>query len=466
MPATHGYPRFFSFLLAELQPHPAQCAQNVVPYWTSQTLLFEVARPLTRLLGLRGEVNLLAVGLVCCVIASFAIAVMTVVLRLSVAARLAVAALVWLIVADVSYFDYFPSPLGEGIGILGLLLICAGIPLLGRGYLAGLPGLVLVAGGGMLTVGAKTQLLVLAVPIVVVLLTRTVRIGRPRGRAARLLLPRALGAVGALGILTVGALSYTSQQSHDAYLRMNPVDTIFSGIVDGHHDTAGDLAFLGLPPEWSKYAGYTFWSHGQEISRDPRYHAYADQLTMGNVARYWIHHPGRTIEVLQQRGQQLLGLRPAYLGSYAPSAHHPPGTQEHRVTLFTTATRTVRTAGLFLLVPLWAGALWAGLRRLRRGLHAGGSHLDRSLATLLLFLVTTAVSQFLGAALAEAMENEKHMVFSSFATLMLLPVLLAVFCTGRLSRLQQGMRPSPPPSPEDTARPGLAHHGAVRNGHR
>ncbi|MYU57333.1 MULTISPECIES: glycan biosynthesis hexose transferase WsfD [Streptomyces] len=439
IPETHGFPRFYSFLLAELNPDPVQCTNTVEAYWTSQTLLLDLGRPLTHLLGLKGEVNLLAVGLICCLIASVAIAAMAMALRVSLAARVAIAALVWLIVADAAYFDYFASPVGEAVGVLGILLICAGIPLLGRGFMAGFPALVMIGGGGMLAVGSKTQLLVLTVPVMAILLLRTVRIGNLRGRVARLLAPRVLGAVAALGVITVGALSYQSQQTHDRYIRMNPVDTIFSGIVDGKHDTAGDLEFLGLPQEWSKYAGYHFWSHRQKISRDPRYQEFQDQLTLGNVAQYWLHHPGRALEVAQLRGQQLLGLRPDYLGSYAPSAHKQPKEQEHRVTFFTTAAQSVKGAGLFLLVPLWAGSTWIGLRALRRGLRRGGTHLDRSLGTMLLFLVTAAVSQYLIAAFAEAIENEKHMVFASFSTLMLLPVLLTVFCAGRIRRQQPAL---------------------------
>ncbi|MFI1162077.1 hypothetical protein ACH4UM_00340 [Streptomyces sp. NPDC020801] len=435
IPATHGHPRFQSYVLPELQPAAATCHAQVIPYWTSQTLLLDLARPLTRLLHLRGAVNLLAVGLICCVIASAAIACLVVAVRAGVAVRVAAAAVTWLIVADSAYFDYFASPLGEGTGVLGILLVCAGIPLLGRGLRTGLPGLVLVGSGGMLAVGAKTQLLVLAAPIVLVLLLRTVALGRTRGRLVKRLAPRSLGAVAAVCVIAVAGLSYRSHKTYDTYVRMNPVDTIFSGIVDGRHDTRADLAFLGLPPQWAKYAGTNWWTNNQAFSRDPFYRRYESKLTLTNTCRFWVTHPGRTVAVLQARAQQLLGMRPTYLGSYMPSAHLPPGAQEHRLELVSSAARSVRTAGLFLLVPAWTVTAWCGVRCLRRGRRPGGRHLDRSLGTVVLFLEVCAVSQFVMAALGEAMENEKHMVFAAFCTLMLCPVLLVA--AARNSRAAQ-----------------------------
>ncbi|UNO41734.1 hypothetical protein [Streptomyces sp. MST-110588] len=469
MPTTHGLPRFKSYVFSELRPAPAHCGTRVVPYWTSQTLLFGLGRPFTRLFGLRGEINLFAVGLVACLVAAVCLAVLAAALRLAVAARVAVAAAVWLIVADAAYFDYFASPLSETAGLLGILLVCTGIPLLGRGPVAGIPGLVAVAGGGMLATGAKTQLLGLAVPVVAVLLLRTVRLpgfrtgpnaatgpsaatgpgaatgpddtagpdgspGRTASRPARLLLPRLLGAAAALAVLVVSAHGYAAQRSDSAYLNMNGVDTVFAGIVDGKHDTAADLKALGLPQEWSRYAGHTYWTHGQAVSRDPKFRAYRGELGIRNIARYYFHHPGRTVEILQLRARQLLAMRPGYLGNYPPVAHRPPGAQEHRVTLASSAGLRLRKAGLLLLVPLWALAARAGLRAVRRR----RTHLERSLGAMALFLLATAVSQYLTAALAEAMENEKHMAFASFATLLLLPVLFASALAGRASPADRG----------------------------
>ncbi|WP_055495743.1 hypothetical protein [Streptomyces sp. TP-A0356] len=189
--------------------------------------------------------------MICCLIASSVLAFLTMALRLPLVARIAVAGGVWLIVADAAYFDYFASPLSEPAGLLGILLVLAGIAFLGRGLTAGVLGLALVVGGGLLAVGAKTQLLPLVGSILLVLLLRGVPWLKARGHVGRFISSRAMGAVGAAAVLLLGMHSSQKQQSDHYYLQMNSIDTIFTGIVDGKHNTSADLKALGLPQKWS-----------------------------------------------------------------------------------------------------------------------------------------------------------------------------------------------------------------------
>src|SRR5260370_37103264 len=54
---------------------------------------------------------------------------------------------------------------GEPAGLIGLLLVAAGVVDLGRGWRATLCGLALAGSGGFLAIGSKEQYLILAVPI-------------------------------------------------------------------------------------------------------------------------------------------------------------------------------------------------------------------------------------------------------------------------------------------------------------
>ena len=68
---------------------------------------------LTPVLGLSGTLNLIAVAVVLCVLASVAIASLAVGLRISLWAQVLVAAACWLIIADSAFFDVFGGPFSE-----------------------------------------------------------------------------------------------------------------------------------------------------------------------------------------------------------------------------------------------------------------------------------------------------------------------------------------------------------------
>src|SRR5512135_504965 len=88
---THGSPQWFRYAYFEFAPRAGACAQ-AGRYPTSQLVPLELARILTWAAGLPGTVNLIALGLLTCVIASFGIASLATGLRLRTWAQLAVAA--------------------------------------------------------------------------------------------------------------------------------------------------------------------------------------------------------------------------------------------------------------------------------------------------------------------------------------------------------------------------------------
>jgi len=69
---THGSPQWFRYAYFEFAPQAAACAQ-AGRYPSSQLVPLELARILTWVLGLPGTVNLIALGLLTCVIVSFGI---------------------------------------------------------------------------------------------------------------------------------------------------------------------------------------------------------------------------------------------------------------------------------------------------------------------------------------------------------------------------------------------------------
>lgn len=82
---------------------------------------------LTPVFGLSGTLNLIAVGVLWCALASVAIASLAVGLRIRLGAQLLVAAACWLIIADAAFFDVFAGPFSEPAALVGVMLVAAGV---------------------------------------------------------------------------------------------------------------------------------------------------------------------------------------------------------------------------------------------------------------------------------------------------------------------------------------------------
>ena len=104
-PVTGHHPRFFRFSYFDYVPKP-ECAGRV-PYPSSELVPLALGRLLTPVLGLSGTLDLIAVAVVLCVLASVAIASLAVGLRIRLWAQWLVAAACWLIIADAAFFDVF-----------------------------------------------------------------------------------------------------------------------------------------------------------------------------------------------------------------------------------------------------------------------------------------------------------------------------------------------------------------------
>ena len=138
---------------------------------------------LTPVFGLSGTLNLIAVGVLWCALASVAIASLAAGLRIRLWAQLLVAAACWLIIADAAFFDVFAGPFSEPAVLVGLMLVAAGLVYLGRGWRLTVFGLVLAGAGGFLVILSKEQYLVLAAPICITLILATADRGPGEGCA-------------------------------------------------------------------------------------------------------------------------------------------------------------------------------------------------------------------------------------------------------------------------------------------
>ena len=440
-PVTGHHPRFFRFAYFEYRLSPACGAHH--PYPSSALLPLEAGRLLTPLLGLPGNLNLIAVGVLYCVLAAIAIASLAAGLRIRWWAQLLVAAACWLAIADSAFFDVFGGPFSEPAALVGLMLVAAGVLYLGRDWRATVSGLALAGTGGFLAILSKEQYLVLAAPVCLTLALATSSHGPWRG------LQRFRGRQAAAGLLVAAALAvlaagywtwdYTSSYGQRLH-HIQAVDMIFTDIVTNQSSAPAQLRALGLPASWATYAGDYYWDT-RSVRFSPLYTRYEGKLTDGNIAHYLLSHPGTAVSVGQQAAEFAQQFRITTLGDYPVSAGHPKGAYESRMAVLTwLARRLPPRLGLWLYLPLWIvmtaiAALGLAVGRPKRPWH-------RDAAALVLCMTGCAAVAFVPPAYFAGISTTRHMVGMNLSTVLALIVsvplavsLLQQAVSGRSGRL-------------------------------
>jgi hypothetical protein len=407
-------PRFFRFAYFAYAPSP-ECRTFHRPYPTSEAVPLELARVVTRLLGLSGTINLIALGLIFCVLAATGITALATGLRVRPWAQVVIAAALWLIIADAAFFDVFASPFEEPAALTGLLLFAAGLPYLGRGWRSTLGGLALAGPGGVAVVVSKEQYLILALPVCATLVLASA----PRGtRGWRRYLTRqtfAATAVAAVIALLAGAYSVWDTESFAAQRlhRIQAVDTIFVSIVNGHGDNQAGLRALHLPVSWARYAGKYYWAPGS-VRTDPLLDRYRNELTLSNLAHFELTHPADMYRIGNESAIQANLGRVITLGDYPADAGYPPGAIESRIIVVTWLLQHLSWhLGLTWLVLVWGGLLTVGLLALFRR-HGPAWHRDG--AVLVLSMTACAVLAFIPPGFFESLSITRHMVVENLAT--------------------------------------------------
>jgi hypothetical protein len=445
-PVTGGHARFFRYAYFEYVPHTA-CAR-ITPYPSSELVPLVAARLLTPVFGLPGTVNLIALGVLMCVIASAGIASLAAGLRLRLWAQLLVAAIVWLIMADAAFFDVFASPFSEPAALAGLLLVAAGVVYLGRGRRAAVFGLALAGPGGFLAIAAKEQYLILAAPICLTLVLASADWGHGRGQG-RLRSRQAGAAVTVAAVLAViaaayGAWDYTSRYGARLH-HEQAVDMIFTDIVTRPATAPTDLRALGLPARWAKYAGRYYWQSGS-VRHDRLYPKYAARLSDANIAHFLLMHPGSIISIGQKAADLAQQVHVTTLGNYSPSAGHPPGAAESRVAVLTWLVHQLPPRlGLLWLIPLWTAMAAVAITALRL---QRGHPWRRDGAVLVLCMTGCAIAAFIPPAYFAGISTTRHMAGTNLATTLALTITIALAASiTRQTLARPPRRPKTAPTP-------------------
>ncbi len=424
-PVTGHHPRFFRFSYFEYVPRQS-CAGRL-PYPSSELVPIEIARVLTPVLGLAGAVNLIAVAVLMCALASLAIASLAVGLRIRPWAQVLVAAACWLIIADAAFFDVFAGPFSEPATLVGLMLVAAGVVYLGRGWRPTVFGLILAGSGGFLALLSKEQYLVLAVPVCITLVLASADRG-PWRRLARFRNRQSAAAAVVAAALAVLAGAYTLWDFASSYGQrlhhIQAVDMIFTDIVTRRATAPAQLRALGLPVSWARYAGHYYWDT-TSVRLSPLYARYTGKLTDGNITHYLLTHPASYPArgpVGRDPGPAVPDHQPRRLSPC--HAGHPKGAYESRVVVLTWLMHQLPPGlGLWWLVPVWlvmaAVAAFALTWGRARPWHRNG-------AAMVLCMIGCAMLAFIPPAYYAGISTTRHMVGMNIATWLALVVTAAL----------------------------------------
>jgi len=437
-PVTGGHPPFFRYAYFEYVTR-AYCGSRA-PYPSSELVPLEIGRVLTPVFGLRGELNMIAVGVLISVLASAGIASLAVGLRMRLWAQLLVAAVVWLIMADAAFFDTYAGPFSEPVALVGLLLVAAGVVYLGRGWRSTLFGLTLAGTGGFLAILSKEQYLILAGPICLTLVLASAA-PAPWYRLRRFRTRQALASLVVAALLALLAVGYVGWDFTSTYGKrlhyIQAVDMIFTDIVTHRATAPAQLRSLGLPVSWARYAGRYYWEAGS-VRTSPDFSRHEGQLSDRTIAHYLLTHPGSIVSIGQSAAEQAQLVRDSVLGDYPASAGYPPGHTESRVTALTwLMQRLPRQAGLLWYLPLWSAmaavAILAQTGARRLPWHRDGS-------VLVLCMVGCAIAAFIPPAYFAGISTSRHTVGTNLATALALVIATAL----GVSMACQAIKKAPP----------------------
>lgn len=418
----HGTKLYDAFAILNYGADP-HVAASCVGYPSSTVYLMRFDKWVSELLGLHATLDLRVSMALYCVI----VAVATVALCRLIGPgwwRQGLAAAVLLLIAgDATFADYMGSPMTETAGIIALVVLPIAAVFAARSgpVWTRCVGLVVFAVSAAILVSAKVQAITIVVPVLAFLAWLALRGRRATGRSlitrwsARIALAGAC-LVAAGTVVVPAAETYSDNPPQFAVI--NPTEVIFGAILDFSSDPVADLKEMGLPAEFARYAGHTWWS-SDPPQNDPLFDAYKPKMTYGTIASFLLHHPDIAVEIANDGAQQFFAARPTYLGSYQPG-HASPRDLEQRISVLSNVMQAVAWMGMygFLLLTVATALLAARLARRRR--RGSAAH---SFAVVSLLCNGICLAQYVTATYGEAVETTKHLVFG---------VMAALFCGGLL----------------------------------
>ncbi|WP_430335322.1 hypothetical protein [Rhodococcus sp. ACT016] len=374
-------------------------------YNSSQLYLLQLAKWLTPLLRLPGDMDLRALGVVCAIVLGVLAGLLFAWVPGSLVGKAFVVGGVWLVVADASFAGYFVSPYSDTGAILGVLALTVAALAMWRAARVHWWHIAAIGVIGLFTTTTKTQAVTFAVVAVALMLSR--RVGDPVSLGQYPLQGRwfALGASGAL-LASVGQYLRTQPAR---FAELNQYNAVFVEMLPHSPHPEQDLARLGLDPSLVSGLGSRINSPNA-VTELPGYQGFLDKTSSWDLmSQVYLHEPMRLLSMM---GRGLVGmskLRADYIYSY-PWYSGRPDTQEWRVSVFYHFWRMMFGALPLLIIvsTLVACVLFVAV------LRVCPDQQDKSIGATGLFLVVAAIAQFWAVNLSEgASDLIKHLMLTN-----------------------------------------------------
>lgn len=416
----------------DLGPAPADvvegCADENWRYPTSWAPVVAVAVALHQgLLGTDGF-DLRSLALVSALLLSVAAGLLAAVLAGPVWWRLLVAGGLALAVLDTGLAAYLASPYAEPGGFVGLLLLMAAcVSYLVRPAVRA-ADVALVVAAALFVGTVKAQLAPMLLVAGAVLLLRAVARGeaaRGRRRLGRVRPWPVLGAV-----VVVAAVPVFLGQLGGEFSRVNRYHLLFTTLLPGSADPAAALTELGLPPELASYSGSYAYAERTAFA-EASYPRVEEGFDRGDAVRYWLAHPAEGLRAVGTVTAEAADTRVEYLAmtEQDPAAPIVVVDRWEPGHLALAPFRALPWPFLWLAWGL-AFVVGAGLATRHRLPPA-----VRQVGALAALLAVVAASQVVVALLGDGYyEAGKHLVFSVWASVALVPVVLAMVLSPLVAR--------------------------------
>lgn len=251
-----------------------------------------------------------------------------------------------LILVDLSYTAYFNSLYSEPMIFVSLIIMVASGYLLTTQKKPGYATFIVFTLSSLAFITAKLQdfpLLVLIIPFMIRL------IFLHRDIVWKALVP-------VCGLLVMATSIYTYHHNSPVLRDQNVYDSVFDGVLTNPSTVKQDLQWLGLPSKYSVLAGNAYFAkHPININSTDFQRNFYDKVTPVKVAEFYLRHPTRMYQMLQDSQIASLESRPPYLGNFTPQSGMPPRSQSNRLDVWSFIESTVIPKSFVLWIVFYAG---------------------------------------------------------------------------------------------------------------
>lgn len=302
-------------------------------FHSSETLLVQVAVQLNRLITRDGSFDIRSIGVLHAFLFLVAFAFLAPLAGgLRLALQAALLALAILFFCDAMYSMYYSSFYMDAAAFVFLLLALVFFVRAVRSGKHGPADAWLAVLFSVLTVTAKTQHALLAIPLLIFVLWKR-RAMWPR----RELLASALAAASIAG----GAVYSLIQGSPPGYANPCLFNMIFARLLPSAEDPTAELASLGLDESYLRCMGMDSYVSDSPMHDDFWAKEFLRKTSFLRLARFYIGHPGRALSVAGMALEEAARQRPDTLGNYDKSAGRPPNSQSNAFAIWSAVKREV-----------------------------------------------------------------------------------------------------------------------------